>query len=282
MISHPRIAVSSWSLHRKLGLTYPNGPADHGPVTAQPTFGTAELTFLEWPAAMATHGYFKAEICHFHLAALDPVYIEEVRLAFRDAGVAIQTLLIDAGDITDVNTRARDMAWMNEMIGVAARLGAVHARAIAGKRSPDTGTLALAVSGLRHLCKSAATQGVKLVTENWFDLTSTPEAVHHVLDTVGSDLGLLADMGNWSGPGKYADLASIFGRAALCHAKASFAPGLKLDETDYQKCLTAAETAGYKGPYTLIFADDGDEWEGLDAERNFIVDFLAENRSDSA
>jgi sugar phosphate isomerase/epimerase len=133
----------------------------------------------------------------------------------------------------------------------------------------------LGISGLKSLSQSAATRGVKLVTENWFDLTSTPEAVHQVLDGVGSDLGFLADMGNWSGPSKYSDLQSIFARAQLCHAKVSFAAGLKMNEADYRQCLEAARAAGYQGPYTLIFADEGDEWAGLDAERQFILKFLA-------
>jgi sugar phosphate isomerase/epimerase len=215
------------------------------------------------------------ELCHFHIASLDPVYLEELRDAFRASGVVIQTLLIDDGDITNRETRSRDMAWIHRWIDGAARLGAEHARAIAGKQKPTPDNIALGISGLKALAHSAATGGIKLVTENWFDLTSTPEAVYQVLDGVGSDLGLMADTGNWSGPTKYADLQSIFGRAELCHAKTSFSAGLKMDEADYRQCLEAAKRAGYQGPFTLIFADEGDEWAGLAAERKFILDFLA-------
>lgn len=101
--------------------------------------------------------------------------------------------------------------------------------------------------------------------------------MHQVLDGVGSDLGFLADMGNWGGPRKHADLQSIFARAQLCHAKVSFASGLKLDEADYRQCLEASRKAGYEGPFTLIFADEGDEWAGLAAERKFILQFLAQS-----
>ena len=273
MVPHPRIAVSTWSLHRKLGITHANGPA--GSDTAPPveTFGKPELTLLDLPAALRAHGYARVELCHVHLAGLDPVYVEEVRSAFNDAGVVIQTLLIDDGDITNAATRTRDMAWINKWIGVAARLGAIYARAVAGKQKPNAETLALSVSGLVHLANSAATQGVKLVTENWFETTATPTEVHHILDGVAG-LGFLADMGNWGGPTKYADLANIFARSQLCHAKATFAAGQKLDEDDYGKCVTTAEGAGYTGPYTLIFADDDDEWQGLAKERDFILSRL--------
>ena len=268
---HPRIAVSSWSLHRKLGITYANGPTGNGRAQAQETYGKPELLLADLPAALRQHGYDRVELCHFHIASLDPFYLEELRMEFASHGVTIQTLLIDDGDITDPATRSRAMSWINSWISAAARLGAVNARAIAGKRKPTVDALALSVSGLRHLAQAAATQSVQLVTENWFDLTATPTEVHHILDGVGDDLEFLADMGNWSGPKKYADLASIFARAQLCHAKASFDPGQNLDEADYAQCIQAAEGAGYTGPYTLIFADEGDEWQGLAKERAFVL-----------
>ena len=111
-----------------------------------------------------------------------------------------------------------------------------------------------------------------MVTENWFDLTATPKEVHHLLDSVPG-LGFLADTGNWGGITKYADLASIFARAQLCHAKAMFT-GTIMDQKDYATCIKAAEAAGYAGPYTLIFADEGDEWQGLAKERELILDLI--------
>ena len=266
---HPRIAVSSWSLHHKLGYSHANGPTGHDDAPALPTWGQGEIKLFDLPAALRAHGYARAELCHFHIASLDPVYLEELRCAFAEQGVMIQTLLIDDGDITNPPTRARDMAWINKWIGAAARIGAVHARAVAGKQKPNADTLALSISGLTHLANSAATQGVKLVTENWFDLTATPTEVRHILDSVPG-LGFLADTGNWGGITKYADLASIFERAQLCHAKAQF-NGAALDEKDYAACINAAESVGYTGPYTLIFADEGDEWEGLAKERDLVL-----------
>ena len=270
MTSHPRIAVSSWSLHNKLGYSHANGPAGRANAPALPTWGPGELKLFDLPAALRAHGYARLELCHFHVASLDPSYLEDLRAAFSDQGIIIQTLLIDDGDITKPETRARDMAWINRWIDAAARIGAVHARVVAGKQKPTAQTLALSISGLAHLANSAATQGVKLVTENWFDLTATPVEVHQILDSVPG-LGFLADTGNWGGATKYADLASIFARAQLCHAKAFFGPERKLDETDFGKAIAAAEAAGYEGPYTLIFADDGDEWQGLAKERDFVL-----------
>jgi sugar phosphate isomerase/epimerase len=269
-----QFAVSTWSVHRLLGITYANGPGDDPSPSAQPTFGKGELSLMALPAALKRRGYDRAEICHFHLASHEPGYLGEVRDAFQQSGVTIQTLLIDDGDITNPATRERDMAWIGQWIEAAGHLGARHVRVIAGKSKPTPEALALSVDGLRSLAKTGAACGVRIVTENWFDTLSSPSQVHHVLDAVGSDLGFLADTGNWSGPGKYAALASVFPRAGLCHAKCSFGPALDMDSADYGKCLQAAADAGYAGPFTLIFESEGDEWQGLETERQFVMDFL--------
>src|SRR5690606_8447990 len=99
----------------------------------------------------------------------------------------------------------------------------------------------------------------------------TPQAVHALLDRLDGQVGLLADFGNWAAPDKYEGLASIFPRAELCHAKASFAHG-QMDEGDYGLCVGTAEDAGYRGPYTLSFdADHPGEWAGLGEERDFVL-----------
>ncbi len=242
------IAVSTWSVHNLL----------------------EKIPLEALPAELAARGFGRVEICHFHLASQEIVYLRETAKLFRDHGVVIQTLLIDDGDITNPSTRDKDMAWISRWIESAAHLGAENARVIAGKAAPSEAALKSSVDGLKTLASLGVKHGVRVVTENWFETLSTPAAVHHVLDAVGPSLGFLADTGNWHGATKYADLQSIFARAELCHAKTSFASGLKLDEADNAKWLAAARAAEYKGPYTLIFADEGDEWQGLAIERKFI------------
>ncbi len=155
---------------------------------------------------------------------------------------------------------------------MASILGAENLRVIAGKSKPSPDSLSLAVAGLNDMVALGAKLGVKVATENWHDLMSTPDAVHHVLERV-EGLGFMADTGNWSGPTKYQDLKSIFARANLSHAKAHFDQGLKMDANDFEQCLAAAQQAEYAGPLTLIFMDDLDEWQGLDLERRFIKQF---------
>ena len=269
-----RIAVSTWSLHRHLGTTYPHDLTTTAIGPVQETYGEGTESLLDLPSALNNHGYARMELVSFHLPSRDPVYLGELRDQLDTCGVALQTLLIDDGDITHPEHGARDEAWIAGWIEVANELGAQNARIIAGKQQPTPENITRSVTALKRLADANAGSTLRLVTENWFDLLSTPAAVHEVLDRLEGRIGLLGDFGNWSGATKYEDLASIFSRAELCHAKASFAGG-QLDEADYGSCVGAAEEAGYKGPYTLIFdADQPHEWAGLAQERDFILSLL--------
>ncbi|MBU1305151.1 MAG: TIM barrel protein [Alphaproteobacteria bacterium] len=269
-INPDRIAVSSWSLHRLLGTTFPHDltTSDVGPM--QETYGEGEESLLGLPSVLANHGYHRLEIVSFHLRSRDKIYLGELRDQLRIADVRLQTLLIDAGDISHPEHGARDQAWIAGWIEVANELGAENARIIAGKQKPTRDALDRSVKALTALADGNAGSSVRLVTENWFDLLAEPAHVHYLLDKLDGRVGLLGDFGNWGGPDKYSDLKSIFGRAELCHAKASFLDG-DLDETDFGKCVALAEEAGYTGPYTLIFDSEiPSEWHGLAIERDFI------------
>ena len=266
-----RIAVSTWSLHRHLGTTYPHDLDTTAIGPAAPTYGEGTESLLDLPSALANRGYRRMELVSFHLPSRDPVYLGELRDQLQATGVTLQTLLIDDGDITHPVHGARDTAWIASWIEIANELGAQNARIIAGKQKPTRESLARAVAALRSLADGNAGAPVRLVTENWFDLLPSPAEVNELLDRLAGRIGLLADFGNWRGKGKYAALGAIFGRAELCHAKAAFIDG-DLDAEDYGRCLDAAEAAGYTGPYTLIFDSDlPGEWDGLATERDFIA-----------
>jgi len=266
-----RIAVSTWSLHRLMGTTYPHDLTTDalGPMTE--TYGPVGESLLDLPAALHNHGYHRMELVSFHLPSREPTYLDELKGSLRDSGVGLQTLLIDAGDVTDPVHGARDQAWIARWIETANALGAEHARIIAGKQKPTREALDRSVAALRSLADGNAGSSVRLTTENWFDLLPSPAEVDYVLDKLGGRVGLLGDFGNWKGPGKYADLGKIMGRSELCHAKASFTGGV-LDADDFGKCVDLSEAAGYAGPYTLIFdSETPGEWHGLGIERDFIV-----------
>ena len=267
-----RIAVSTWSLHRHLGTTYPHDLTTTEIGAVKDTYGEGTESLLDLPSALNNHGYRRMELVSFHLPSRDPVYLGELRAQLKATGVTLQTLLIDDGDVTHPENGARDQAWIASWIEIANELGAEHARIIAGKQAPSKATLDRSVAALGALADGNAGSSVRLTTENWFNLLPSAEEVTYVLDRLEGKVGLLGDFGNWKGTGKYDELAKIFGRAELCHAKASFVDG-DLDAADYGRCVDLAEAAGYAGPYTLIFDSEVpvNEWDGLAVERDFIV-----------
>lgn len=266
-----RIAVSTWSLHRHLGTTYPHDLTTSAIGPVEETYGEGTESLLDLPSALANRGYRRMELTSLHLPSRDPVYLGELRDQLAVTGVALQTLLVDDGDITHPEHGARDTRWIAEWIDIGAELGAENVRVIAGKQRPGPETLNRSILALRELEEMSA-GAVRIVTENWYALLSSPAEVKEVLDRLEDRVGLLMDFGNWSGNGKYAQLAEIAGRAELCHAKASFIDG-DLDETDFGRCVDLSETARYAGPYTLIFDSElpVDEWDGLALERDFIT-----------
>lgn len=275
----PPLAISSWSLHRALGLTFPNRP-DHDVVPdAEATYGLGDMTLLDLPAAVAALDVDRAELCSFHVPTRHAGYLEEVKAAFSASGVRLQTLLVEYGDITDPATAARDLDWIESWIAAAAVMGAEQARIIAGKAKASPETLQLSAAGLNRLGKFGAERGVRIVTENWFDLLANPADVRYLFDRLEGNVQLNGDFGNWSGPEKYADLQAIFDLAVCCHAKGDFSSGA-LDAEDYRRCLEAAEAAGFDGPYTLIYdGPDDDERAHLAVERDFIRSHFAARRA---
>jgi Xylose isomerase-like TIM barrel len=271
----PRVSVSTWSLHRTLGDPQIYG-ADNGQSIPTTTHGRGALSLLEVPARLAASGIQTLEICHFHLPRLDAGYFREVRSALREAHVELFSLLIDEGDITHPEHAARDLAWISSWLGVASALGATRLRVIAGKAAPSEETLAMSLRGLQSLLPRAEALGLRLMTENWYGLLSSPAPVHALLERLEGNVGLCCDFGNWRGPNKYSDLQSIAPSAESCHAKASFASPDGMEKNDYRHCLDITRSAGFSGPYTLIYdGPSSDEWAGLAQERQVVEPSIA-------
>ncbi|AGB71720.1 sugar phosphate isomerase/epimerase family protein [Rhizobium tropici] len=272
-----RFAVSTWSLHRALGATYPYKPGDRAYPARQSTYGKGTIELIDVPQQCADHSIFRLEICSFHLPSLLPSYLRDFRKATEEAGVKLQTLLVEDGDLSNSQTAHRDAEWMEGWIDVAAALGAENMRVIAGKARPTDPALMLAETHLRRLAELTAAAGVRLVIENWFDLLPGPTEVNRILDALHGKVGLNGDFGNWERAGKYEDLAKIMGRAELCHAKGRYSAA-GLDEEDYVRCIELSNLAGYQGPFTLIYdsAYHQDEWSGILEERDCIARVFGE------
>ena len=273
----PRLSVSTWSLHRQLGRPDFYGP-DDGEQIPVATHGRGEIALLDVPARVAEVGINTLELCHFHIPTLDKAYLNELRGALQAANVELFSLLIDHGDITHPEYADRDLDWIGEWIEIAGLLGATCSRAIAGKAAPSEETLEMSRNGLQKLAERAEANGVRLMTENWFSILSTPENVLTLLDRLDGEVGFCLDFGNWTGETKYADLKAIAPRADSCHTKAHFPVPGEMDTDDYIRCLDLTQDAGFSGPHTLIYDGPGDdEWEGLSIEREVVQSYLQQS-----
>lgn len=274
--SSDRISVSSWSLHRRLGAVWNYQPGHGSSVERTLPYGEGQIDLLALPQELKAHGIFNLEICSFHLPELSESYFVELKSSLAEAGVSLQTLLIEAGDPSHPATGESDVAFMLDWAQRAEQLGAKHARVIAGKQSPTEQNLARAAKNLSWLGARSTSLKTKLVIENWFDLLDNAQHTNSLLDELGSGFSLNGDLGNWAAPEKYSELPKIMGRAILCHAKADFVDG-KLNEADFGRCIKICEEAGYVGPYTLIFdSDHVPEWDGIEIEKSFVTSLLSQ------
>lgn len=261
-ITNPR-AVSTWSLRRALGNFVAEGSAVGGGRMMDLPPVAGGQTLLDLLPAIAAHGYEQVHICHFHLASREAAYLAALREGLAAHGLALDTFLIDDGDLTAPD-EARHEGWYGGWLDVAEALGARRARICAGRSAPTPALLRS--SGERLARLAAAHPRVRVVTENWLELTPDAASVQAVLDAAGDGVGLLLDLGNWTGPDNYAQLAALAPRAETCHAKCHFTASGP-DEADFRQSLTVLRDAGFSGPLCLIYdGPDDDEWSNLDRE----------------
>jgi hypothetical protein len=259
----PVVGISSWALHEALGAP-PLYGVERGASIPDHENNKGSLSLLDLPGWAARENLGVLQICHFHLPSRDAAYLAELRGAIKASGLTLHAVLIDDGDLTSEKIGQRDFDWIAGWLPVAHALGAAHVRVIAGKTA---GEAALVRSGraLRALAQQGEELGVGILTENWFDVLSTPDAVKELLQRCEEEVELLLDFGNWGGAQKYEKLAAIAGHASCCHAKAELNDA-KLNEADYRTCLSLPFPAGFAGPFILV---NGGE-EGIPILRDFI------------
>jgi hypothetical protein len=266
-------ALSSWSLDRVLGR--PRIEAGLGPHRViDGSGGRAQhaVTLLELPAELRRRGYDTVQLCHFHLPSRRPDYLEELRSSLAESEIALDAVLIDDGDLTEPDHADADEAWIAGWLDDALTLGARRARVIAGRSAPTPDALRSSAKRLRRL--ALGHEDVRVVTENWHELTPGPEEVIEILDRTDGAAGLLIDLGNWSGRNKYRHLARVADFAETCHAKCHFL-GSEPESDDFARSLAVLKDSGYTGALALVYdGEDSDEWGGLERENTIVLRVL--------
>lgn len=264
----PSISLTSWSLHRSLGpLRLTKWDADTESIFTETVTQPSLHDLTDLPSLASSHEIESLDICHFHFPATTPEYLNTLQQKFREAKVSFDTLLIDYGDIShrDAGRRTADVAFIEEWIDVAARVGAKRVRVVAGEAAADDhAALARSADALKHLIDYADARGVGVVTENFRSLASTADNCLYLLDACNGELGLIADFGNFPNPVKMTELARILPRAIEVHAKGYYDAFGMPDEKELRSCLDLLVEARFDGPVTIVYDGPGDEWAGIE------------------
>lgn len=272
------LSLTTWSLHRSLG-PYRMTVWDEG--QKQPIEETIEhegaFTLLQVPALAAQQGIRALDVCHFHFPTTDNDYLADLRQAFLAANVTFYTLLIDYGDISseDPVRRDADVAYITRWIDVASEVGAERVRIVGGESDPaNRAALECAATALSALSDYARSRGVRVITENFRQLTSVPDNCLYLLSACDNQIGLIADFGNFKSPTKYDDLAKILPVAESVHAKAHYDENGIPDAAEFRACLNLLSPAGYDGPITIVYDGPGDEWSGINRVKDIVANYL--------
>jgi sugar phosphate isomerase/epimerase len=265
-----------------------------GEAPQQPS-ATAEISLLELPARLAAIGIGTLEIVHFHFPSMGHGYLDELRAAVKDAGIELFSVLIDAGDITHADAAQRETAldWIRSWIDVAARVGASHARVVAGYTPVDQDgddlhhhpIIQRSAENLLALADYADPLDVRVITENFRETGSRADQLRAILDLCEGRIGLCADFGNAKGADKYDELAALFPHADSAHVKAEYDAEGNIDRAELARALALLRATSFDGPMSLIFDSPlrpGEtEWDNLVILREAVGTIMSRRASNS-
>jgi sugar phosphate isomerase/epimerase len=296
----PQIAVSSYSLRQCLGplklmMRGPDG-------TKQPFVWDLPqtITLLEFPGLVRKKlGLSMVEICQFHIPERTPAYVAQLKQALAQAEVQLLNMPIDVGNISDANAEFREEdlneieAWMH----IAAELGAhmVRVNASAPMSGAALAPIDVTIVSYQRLAKTAQKLGLQLLVENHGGITTDPEVVVQLVESVAG-LKVLADIGNFEPlisaqmarmqgqevqindySSAYTGIARIAPYAGLVHAKThDFDAHGEPVGLDVRRSLGIIHATGYQGPFSLEYeGDNGDPWQHTRRTHELVEEVFA-------
>jgi len=268
----PQLSISTWSLHHSLGKAWydqrPEGFAnrsDHHP----------RIQLLDVPAEVAAQGIDNLEICHFHFPSTDDAFIAQLRNELDRYRVSLYSILIDAWDIThpDPAQREDEIAHIRRWIEVASVCGAANARVVAGESETTPEAVSLSVQNLTALAEYGRNCGVRVMTENFKQLTRRADPLIEIIERCDGKVGLCTDFGNFKGEHKMADLARVLPYADSIHTKANYKDGVMVKD-EFLDCMELTRKVNFEGYYTLIFQNPGEEWTYLNGLKQEVIPYL--------
>ncbi len=282
-----RLALSSWSLHRLLGpLRWTIWDEQNRTQATAEQPQPQEIDLLDLPHVVKERGFHYLELCHFHFPSTDDAYAAKLKQAFSDASVQFHTLLVDYGDISspDEQRRQSDIAFLRRWLDIAAKAGAAAVRVIAGEQAADDADARQRSSeALALLREYGEAQGVKVVTENFRELTATIDSWRRLMNSLPPSVATIVDFGNLLPEERDTGVAYGAPLAHSIHAKPLYRADGTIDKEDFDRLLSIVADKSDRAPITVIFDQDGEMWEGISDIQACIRSFGRDkNESDGA
>lgn len=258
------VAISSWSVHGLLGQVWYEPDAD-GKLVNKNTGHTPTVTLLELPAFVAKDGIQAIEICHFHFPATDDAYLEQVKSALKAAGVTLENVLIDTGNLSsldDAQWRA-DVELMKHWQDIAVKVGAKGVRIDCGLEAATPETIKRSADALRELADYGTRIGLATTTENWRTTSIEPNDLLEIMRQVDRPLNLCVDFGNAAKTAdKFGTIRALMPQGTSLHCKGLF-DDLTLDVSDFESSLALVKESDFDGHISLICDGTENEWDKI-------------------
>lgn len=222
------------------------------------------IPLLDLPAFVAKDGITTLELCHFHLPTIHPDYLSQLKTAIDSAGLTLENILIDRGNLSDPD----DEAWEAEIeldkmwFRITAELGGNGCRVDCGTEPPTPAAKARSAEALQQLADYAASLGLTLTTENFKATSVHPEHLLDIIKMVDRPIKLCVDFGNAANSGdKFGTMQKLLPLGTSLHCKGEYLPNGSLDRTDLEQSLKLVKSARFSGFASLIVDETENEWD---------------------
>lgn len=257
-----QICISSWSLRDHVGREFPL--SEFGRVVKD-RFGILAVELCQMHFVTYDFG--------FAFPAQEAAFLEKILTTAQQDKVKIVNVPIDVGNIsqTDEQARAFDLEIVKSWIRTAKRIGSqavrVNTESVITREHPIKVPVSLSVAkeSFRSLALYAEEIGIQLLLENHGGLSSDPDNIIEVVESVASEhFGICADLGNFADDVRSEGLKKLAPYTKLIHAKTyDFDERGEVAAFDFGECLHIFKQRGYDGFISVEFEGKGDQWEGV-------------------
>lgn len=249
------------------------------------------MTQLDIPAAVKAIGVDRVDLVSSFFPNQTASYLNELRAAAAKAGVSINGIAVDMGDISlaDPARRRTDLEAIKQWFFTARALGATAIRVNSGgDEKSRPGEIDTIIASYRELVAEAERLEVKLLVENHGGASNSAVLLEEVFSAIQSPwFGTCPDSGNFI-DGTWRDCMRVMApRAAACHIKVTaysddgFQPRIGNDGRD-RSCnlkvfLQQLKDADYVGPYSveLGLPEIADETEAARAALDYVKQLIS-------